>query len=72
MYDWSAINAYEDKSKSKIQVCPECGCTMQVTVMLQDGHNEMEEYSCPNKLCDHIFSVRACITPEVKLIKYQD
>ena len=42
---------------------------MNVTVLLQDGHNEMEEYFCPNNSCDNKFSVRACCTPEVSLVK---
>ena len=70
MYDWSSRNSYLDKANSGVQVCPKCGCTMSVTVMLQDGHNEIEEYCCPNKLCDSKFSVRACNTPDVKLIDF--
>ena len=41
-------NTYIDKVK-KIKICPECECTMIVTVMLQDGYQEMEKYFCPNK-----------------------
>lgn len=69
MNDWAGRNAYVDKSKSGTQICPKCGCTMDVTILLQDGHNEMEEYFCPNNSCDNKFSVRACCTPEVSLVK---
>ncbi|WP_302999254.1 hypothetical protein [Thomasclavelia spiroformis] len=68
-YDWPGSNAYLDKSNSKLQICPKCGCTMSVTVMVQDGHNEIEDYCCPNNSCDEVFSVRACNTPKVKLVK---
>lgn len=69
MYDWSGSNAYEDKSKSGLQTCSKCGCIMTVTIMVQDGHNEMEKYCCPNASCDKIFSVRACNTPDARLVK---
>lgn len=69
MYDWPGSNAYVDKSKSGERRCPKCGCTMSVIVMVQDGHNEIEEYCCPNNLCDQKFFVRACNVPEVRLVK---
>lgn len=69
MYDWLGSNRYEDRSKSGKKICPKCGCTMEVVVMVQDGHNENEEYCCPNPSCDEKFSVRACNAPYVRLIK---
>lgn len=69
MYDWLGSNSREDKGKSGNKICPKCGCAMNVTVMIQDGHNESEEYCCPNTSCDAIFSVRACNTPIARLIK---
>lgn len=46
--------------------CDYCGCTYRVQVTLQDGHNESEEYWCPE--CNKESKIRASITPNVTLI----
>lgn len=64
MNDWAARNPYPGNSfDSK---CSFCGAVFHVETMLQDGHNESEEYYCPE--CYKEYRIRACITPNVTLV----
>ena len=64
MSNWSATHAYPDKDYD--MTCDYCGCVFNVKTQLQDGHNESEEYYCPE--CNQEFRTRACISPTVTLI----
>jgi len=64
MSDWSARNAYPGGNYER--TCDFCGCKYRVDYSLQDGHNEKEEYYCPD--CGKEYGVRACITPNVTKI----
>lgn len=64
MSDWSARNAYPGRSFE--ETCPYCGCVYRVETLLQDGHNDSEEYWCPE--CSYEKTIRACITPTVTKI----
>ena len=64
MSEWTARNSYPDKTWQ--QTCDYCGCVFEVSNQLQDGHNESEEYYCPE--CQKEYRVRACITPTVTLV----
>lgn len=64
MNDWPARNAYPGKSFN--QTCDFCGAVFHVETQLQDGHNESEEYYCPE--CMKEYRIRACITPTVRLV----
>lgn len=64
MSEWSSKNSYS--GGNHIEKCDFCGCTYRVEVSLQDGHNESEEYYCPD--CCKEYRVRACITPIVTKI----
>ena len=65
MSDYTARYPYPDKDFE--QTCDFCGCVFSVQSQLQDGHNDREEYYCPE--CLKEFGIRACITPQVTLIK---
>ena len=65
MTDWGTKNSYNGGTKK--ETCNYCGCEFEVSIQLQDGHNEAEEYYCPN--CKKEFHVRACISPEVRKLK---
>ncbi len=62
--DWSARNSHSPRENK--QTCDFCGCTFKVLSFLQDGHNESEEYYCPD--CEKEFRVRANNSPEVTKI----
>lgn len=62
--DWLATHAYLDYDE--IEVCDNCKCQFRVRAYKQAGHNETEEYQCPD--CRKIFYRRACISPEVQKI----
>lgn len=64
MSDWTATHAYSDKDW--VETCDYCGCVFRMQSQLQDGHNESEEYYCPE--CGKEYRIRACITPTVTLI----
>ena len=64
MSDWAARNAYKDKDWE--QTCDYCGCVFHMENQLQDGHNESEEYYCPE--CQKEYKIRAYNTPTVTLI----
>lgn len=64
MYDYTARHSYPGQNQK--EVCDFCGCCFRVETMLQDGHNESEEYYCPE--CRKEFRTRACISPVVTLI----
>lgn len=75
--DWTARNPYLGSDHQ--ETCDFCGCKFRVQVELQDGHNESEEYYCPD--CHKEYRTRACITPRVtkmsgrtdgKTIKYKN
>ncbi|MGG2065436.1 hypothetical protein [Bacillus sp. S14(2024)] len=76
MSDWAARNSFYRDYKDN---CNFCGCEFRVEVPTQDGHNESEEYYCPE--CYKEYKVRASNSPRVTLIsgrtdgrkiKYQD
>lgn len=64
MSDWSAKNPYD--GGSYVETCSYCGCVYKVDIQLQDGHNESEEYHCPD--CRKENSTRACNSPRVSKI----
>lgn len=63
--DWTARNTYYGGDSTEI--CDYCGCEFTVSVPLQDGHNETEEYYCPD--CHKEFKTRASLSPVVRKIK---
>ena len=64
MINHAAMYPYKDKDWNVD--CDYCGCVFRLQTELQDGHNEKEEYYCPE--CDKEFKIRARITPTVTLI----
>ncbi|WP_064202805.1 hypothetical protein [Brevibacillus brevis] len=64
MSDWTARNPYP--AGDYTETCDFCGCKFRVQVSKQDGHNESEEYYCPD--CRKEFRVRASMTPQVTKI----
>ena len=62
--DWTTTHQYLDYEE--IETCDNCGCKFKVKAYKQAGHNDMEEYHCPD--CRKIFRRRACNTPEVQKI----
>lgn len=48
------------------QTCDDCGAKFRVVVPGQKGHEESEEYYCPE--CGKEYRVRASNTPSVTLI----
>jgi hypothetical protein len=48
------------------QTCSHCGALFKVVVPGQKGHEESEEYFCPECLC--MYKTRASNTPSVTLI----
>ncbi len=64
MNDYTARNPYPDKDYT--MMCDFCGCNFRVQTQRQDGHNESEEYYCPE--CSKEFRTFACISPSVTLI----
>jgi len=59
--DWSAIYTYEKDNFE--QTCDYCGCVFRVIVPGQKGHEESEEYFCPE--CHKEFRIRASNSPKV-------
>lgn len=60
MNDWAIRNSYlshEDKIRC------ECGCLFKVSIVKQDGHNEREEYYCPDG--NKEYSAMALLPPKV-------
>ena len=49
------------------QTCDYCGCVFQVVAPGQKGHEEPEEYYCPE--CNKEYKTRASNSPTVTLIK---
>lgn len=49
------------------QTCDYCGCVFQVEAPGQIGHEESEEYYCPE--CKKEYQTRASNSPRVTLIK---
>lgn len=64
MSNWTATHSYNDKDWE--MTCEYCGCVFRMMSQLQDGHNESEEYYCPE--CHKEYHIRACTTPQVTLI----
>jgi hypothetical protein len=64
MSNWSATHSYVDSDSN--ESCDNCGCTFRVVVEKQDGHNESEEYYCPD--CRKEFRTRASNSPRVTKI----
>lgn len=64
MFDWVGVNSYKDKNI--LETCDYCGCVFRMENQLQDGHNEHEEYHCPE--CGKEYSIRASLSPRVTLI----
>lgn len=64
MSDWTARNPYLGSDDQ--ETCNFCGCVFRVVVSLQDGHNESEEYYCPD--CHKEYRTWACNTPRVSKI----
>ena len=62
--DWSSTNSYIDYDG--IETCNNCGCKFRVISYKQAGHNEPEEYQCPD--CKKVYLIRACNTPTVQKI----
>lgn len=61
---WSA--AYEYQKDLFEQTCNKCGAVFEVDVPGQEGHEEREEYYCPE--CLEEYTCRASNTPRVNLI----
>ncbi len=58
--DWAAKNSYLD-AEDEIQC--ECGCLFKVWIFKQNGHNEREDYYCPD--CKKEYSAIASLPPRV-------
>lgn len=66
--EWSVTHQYLDYSGEEI--CENCGCKFHIKVFKQAGHNEREEYRCPD--CGKAYFIRACNTPEIHKICSKD
>lgn len=49
-----------------LHTCDCCGAVFRVEITEQSGHNDVEEYYCPE--CHKEFTCRASISPRVTLI----
>lgn len=58
-----AISYQKDKSE---ETCNNCGARFEVVVTGQKGHEQSENYRCPE--CTKEFTVRASLPPTVRLI----
>lgn len=65
MSNYTATHSYVDREE--IEICDYCGCEFKIIILKQDGHNDTEEYQCPE--CRKIYKAKACITPDVSLKK---
>lgn len=65
MLNYTATHQYLDYDN--IEICDYCGCEFRIISYKQDGHNETEEYYCPE--CKKTFKIRACNTPDITLLK---
>ena len=62
--DWTTTHQHIDYDEE--ETCDNCGCKFRVRAYKQAGHNETEEYRCPD--CKKTYQRRACNTPEVSKI----
>jgi hypothetical protein len=60
MSDWAARNSYLDDED---EIRCKCGCLFRVSIIKQAGHNEREEYYCPD--CNEEYSAMASLPPRV-------
>ncbi len=68
MSSW--VGATKSHGGGESRDCPKCGSTLAVSITLQDGHNEREEYSCP--VCGEEMYARASLTPQVTVIQRRE
>ena len=61
----STIYPYEKENFDMI--CEKCGCSFNVYVQGQEGHEEKENYYCPE--CHNKYTCRASLPPKVTLLK---
>lgn len=61
MSDYTAKNSY--LASDDVETCS-CGCIFEVIVSQQDGHNESEEYYCPD--CRKQYKTWASLSPTVR------
>lgn len=59
--DWGATYTYQKDDYQ--QTCDYCGCVFRVEVPGQKGHEESEEYFCPE--CHREYRTRASNSPRV-------
>lgn len=52
--------------KNRFEQTCSCGAKFEVVVPGQEGHEEPEEYFCPE--CFYMYKTRASNTPDVKLV----
>ena len=62
--DWTSTHQYLDREETI--KCDCCGCEFKIKVYKQKGHDDYEEYYCPN--CHKKYRTRACITPEIQRV----
>jgi len=62
----SWTDTHEYKNSDVVETCSYCGCVFRVVSYKQDGHNDSEEYYCPE--CHKEFGIWASSSPEVTLI----
>jgi hypothetical protein len=55
-----------ERGSSFIQSCAYCGARFQVLVSRQPGHDEEEDYGCPE--CSKGYTVAAALPPLVRLL----
>jgi uncharacterized protein with PIN domain len=60
MSNYNAMNSYLDRED---EIRCECGCLFKVSIVKQDGHNEREEYYCPD--CRKEYWAMASLSPSV-------
>lgn len=64
--DWGATNSYGESQ----QITCDCGVTLEVRYAKQDGHNEVEEFSCPE--CGRKHSAMASMSIRENQVKVID
>ncbi len=64
--NWAAANSYGETE----HIACECGAELEVEYEKQDGHNEKEEFNCPECGKEHHVMASMSVKPnQIKVVK---